>query len=212
MKMKGLTKFLPRGSVIFKLLEGTLAVMVLLFSRYGGMIHMGVDPVVRSKDQLDMIGNVPWGFTIDIHNFGIVVESAYVFIIFVLIVGMVNDSKSLGVGIVVLTLFNLFGFFFYASLSVIQYRTWVGLGEGQSIRYRDYSGVTPIWQRPTIPQVMAMTSGLLAFVFLLDLVYDYHLLREQTAGRKRVRFDSNPDLDCSVPKINKVLSKTPCEV
>lgn len=161
--------------LILKTVEGTLAVIVLLFSKYGGLIHLGVDPVVRN---LEDIGNVPWGFSHITSNFGLVVETAYVFITFVLIVGMM--ICSVGPGPMVLSLFNFFGVVFYGSLCVMQHITWSRLSlDKQKVRYRNLIGVAPEWHYPQIPLIMEFTAGLLSCVFLADLGFSYYQLKQQ---------------------------------
>ena len=165
--------------LICKLLEGTLCVAILVFSRFSGMMHLGSDPVVRDPDQYSKIGDVPWGFTPAINQFGIVVEVAYLFIVFVLICGMLNCQNQLGVNLLVLVLFNLFGALFYGSLCIIQYGTWVQLGKYQNRKYRDFVGITPEWHDPKAPELMAIATGFLGLIFAADCVHSCLLLRKQ---------------------------------
>ena len=163
MELKSLV-FSPNTAITFKALELVLAIIILLFTQFGGGIHLGANPPATDSPT-GRVGSIYIGNSFAEKELGIFVIDGYTFIICILILSFTSGETPF----VTNFLFNAMGFVFYFAIAIIQVNTWQD--PGQEIRYREEHGVSPTWGKPPFPIYQAILALFLGLVLLLDAIH-----------------------------------------
>jgi hypothetical protein len=156
--------FSPTTAITFKGLELVLAIIVLLFTQFGGGIHLGADPPATDSSA-GRVGSIYIGNSFAEKELGIFVIDGYTFIICILILAFTFGERPF----VTNFLFNSMGFIFYLAISIIQFITWKD--PGKDIRYRVEYGAGPTWDNPPFPIYQAILTLFLGIVLFLDAIH-----------------------------------------
>ncbi len=146
---------MPSTSVALKAVEFILAIILLLFTQFGGGTRLGADPIATDHNK---IGAINIGTTLAQKDLGFFVIVGYAFILCVMLLTFLLGERPYLTNFI----FNIMGFIFYITIGIIQLITWSD--PAQKNRYRDEVGVSPIWSRPPFPiwqGVIALVLGLL---------------------------------------------------
>ena len=156
--------FSPNTAITFKGLELVLAIIILLFTQFGGGIHLGADPPATDSPT-GRVGSIYIGNSFAEKELGIVVIDGYTLILCILILSFTFGERPF----VTNFLFNTMGFIFYLAIAIIQFTTW--LDPAQVRRYREEHGVSPTWEKPPFPIYQAILALFLGFFLLLDAIH-----------------------------------------
>jgi len=157
--MKRPIVYMPSTSVALKAVEFILAIILLLFTQFGGGTRLGADPIATDHNK---IGAINIGTTLAQKDLGFFVIVGYAFILCVMLLTFLLGERPYVTNFI----FNIMGFIFYITIGIIQLITWSD--PAQKNRYRDEVGVSPIWSRPPFP----IWQGVIALVLGLILAGD----------------------------------------
>ena len=151
--------YLPSTAVALKAVEFILAIILLLFTQFGGGTRLGADPIATDHSK---VGAISIGTTLAQKDLGFFVIIGYAFILCVMLLTFLLGERPYVTNFI----FNGMGFIFYITIGIIQLITWSD--PAQKNRYRDEVGVSPVWSHPPFP----IWQGVIAVVLGLFLAAD----------------------------------------
>jgi hypothetical protein len=151
--------YLPSTAVALKAVEFILAIILLLFTQFGGGTRLGADPIATDHSK---VGAINIGTTLAQKELGIFVITGYAYILCVMLLTFLLGERPYVTNFI----FNGMGFIFYITIGIIQLITWSD--PAQKNRYRDEVGVSPVWSHPPFP----IWQGVIALILGLFLAAD----------------------------------------